>query len=638
MQAHLPAEWDLVAFDRGELDPRATAKLEEHLGLCGECREELLEIRAVRSLIKEAQIAVRPVFSSDLLERLDPHLSEELDLVAYARGELPVERAERIGRHLERCPVCREELSGFESVGELLRTSQTPVSAGFSERLAGRLEPSVQEPTLLGRLAVWHRPLPWRVWFVPRASALGFSLSCHTFILAALTTMWFLRQPPPEPYSYQILLDPRTKAERVSPAQLEPPWEPIHEPKFQPARTVVPSHDVDLERFFGFFEFKKAPERRRPRLALVSGEWPELPKPSVLLARMEDPVLLWSHLRQRTQPGVRSRALSDYGGTGTEDAVEEALRWLSRVQDPEGRWDVARFGGLGDYDVGVTALCLLAFAARGETPATGAHRPTVDRAVQYLLANQDPSGRIGTEDGNYLYNHAIATIALLEAFAMTNDPKIELACAAALDYLRAAQNRRGGWGYRADEPEGEADPSVSVWALMALRLGRAGKFPGSALSLLRANAWLDELTNEQGEVGYRVRNRFPYGPLALTAAGLFSRQLIGWASSAQALQLAERVIASSPPHKHPSGQEQRNDFYYWYFGTLALFQQGGPAWKQWNRALRTAILACQEQQGEHRGSFAPIDRWSGHGGRVYSTAISTLSLEVYYRYPRFAAP
>ena len=32
------------------------------------------------------------------------------------------------------------------------------------------------------------------------------------------------------------------------------------------------------------------------------------------------------------------------------------------------------------------------------------------------------------------------------------------------------------------------------------------------------------------------------------------------------------------------------------------------------------------------GSWEPIDRWGGEGGRVYATAINALTLEVYYRY------
>jgi hypothetical protein len=40
----------------------------------------------------------------------------------------------------------------------------------------------------------------------------------------------------------------------------------------------------------------------------------------------------------------------------------------------------------------------------------------------------------------------------------------------------------------------------------------------------------------------------------------------------------------------------------------------------------------QRDEGAATGSWDPLDRWSLTGGRVYQTAICTLSLEVYYRY------
>ena len=52
----------------------------------------------------------------------------------------------------------------------------------------------------------------------------------------------------------------------------------------------------------------------------------------------------------------------------------------------------------------------------------------------------------------------------------------------------------------------------------------------------------------------------------------------------------------------------------------------------WNDQLVPELLAHQEQAGPVSGSWAPTDAWSRMGGRVYQTAVCTLSLEVYYRY------
>jgi len=73
------------------------------------------------------------------------------------------------------------------------------------------------------------------------------------------------------------------------------------------------------------------------------------------------------------------------------------------------------------------------------------------------------------------------------------------------------------------------------------------------------------------------------------------------------------------------------NFYFWYYGTLALYQHQGPAWKAWNRAVREILLPMQERKGPCDGSWPPKGQWAT-GGRVVQTALATLCLEVYYRY------
>ncbi|MBC8115621.1 MAG: hypothetical protein H7062_14655, partial [Candidatus Saccharimonas sp.] len=76
------------------------------------------------------------------------------------------------------------------------------------------------------------------------------------------------------------------------------------------------------------------------------------------------------------------------------------------------------------------------------------------------------------------------------------------------------------------------------------------------------------------------------------------------------------------------------DEYYWYYGTLAMFQYDGEPWEDWNSSLRDMLIGLQRTSGPHAGSWDPKGKWSGIGGRLYSTALSTMSLEVYYRFLR----
>jgi hypothetical protein len=94
---------------------------------------------------------------------------------------------------------------------------------------------------------------------------------------------------------------------------------------------------------------------------------------------------------------------------------------------------------------------------------------------------------------------------------------------------------------------------------------------------------------------------------------------------------------------HAVESEARNHegttFYYWYYGTLAMFQQGGDAWNRWNAALKPVLIDNQCKGGpldgsaaDKDGSWDPIGTIDVMGGRAYTTAVGALCLEVYYRY------
>jgi hypothetical protein len=91
------------------------------------------------------------------------------------------------------------------------------------------------------------------------------------------------------------------------------------------------------------------------------------------------------------------------------------------------------------------------------------------------------------------------------------------------------------------------------------------------------------------------------------------------------------LIAEHPPNCDPAWKPiekmEKLDYYYLYHGTMAIYRMGGKDWESWNKALVRTLLATQDPSG-----CWPIDRWTKDGGRVYSTAMAALCLEVYYRY------
>jgi hypothetical protein len=76
------------------------------------------------------------------------------------------------------------------------------------------------------------------------------------------------------------------------------------------------------------------------------------------------------------------------------------------------------------------------------------------------------------------------------------------------------------------------------------------------------------------------------------------------------------------------------NLYYWYYATLALHRaqhaspQAADAWRRWNEALTQTLLATQQEDG----SWPATCVWGGYGGRVYTTSLAAMCLEVYYRY------
>ncbi len=332
----------------------------------------------------------------------------------------------------------------------------------------------------------------------------------------------------------------------------------------------------------------------------------------------------------------------------TEAAVSSALMWLAKAQSNDGAWVAKQFGGgtetyaLGENrngtgdraDTGVTGLALLAFLSGGHTHQQGDHQATVRLGLEYLIRSQMYSGDLSgpKQVGNdasvtnaRMYCHGIATLALAEAYAMTHDPALRDALTRAVNYTLNAQDRRGGgWRYRSGDA---GDLSQFGWQAMALRsVERSGIRIESEVKQ-RMRLFLDSCSAGQygGLARYRPHEGAP-SP-TMTAESLACRLLLNHRSNAAAQTEATQYIMA-----HLPGSSEEN-VYYWYYATLALFQLQDQNWRHWNQAMKSYLLTKQKPPyDEAAGSWDPDPLWGGYGGRVYSTAMSCLCLEVYYRY------
>jgi Ca-activated chloride channel family protein len=359
-------------------------------------------------------------------------------------------------------------------------------------------------------------------------------------------------------------------------------------------------------------------------------------------------------------------ALGGGGGSRTEEAVLAALQWLSRHQAPDGSWKttgyldecrkVAKFAGSpecapnpgsAEYDAGNSGLALLSFLGAGyshlskDTYDGIRFGDVVRKGLQWMLQHQDTDGCVGERNSKHLYNQAIAALALSEAYGLTGSALFKEQAQRAVDFTVSAQNPGRGWRYT--RRPGDNDSSVTGWAVMALKSAEL-----SGLSMPRAGYdgarnWYDEVTDATGRVGYTAKGTgkvFVPGLNAhfdhhetLTAIGVMSRIFMDRKRADPRLAQGCDLLLRD----RPRWDGNAIDFYYWYCASLALFQYDGPSgpkWKAWNEDLKQALVENQNRSASfcRRGSWEPVDRWSGEGGRVYGTALNALTLEVYYRY------
>ena len=347
------------------------------------------------------------------------------------------------------------------------------------------------------------------------------------------------------------------------------------------------------------------------------------------------------------------------GGSASQRAARMGLEWLQKHQEDDGSWDTDGFadhcrelecygkGGGEMYDVGTTALALLAFLGAGHTDRLGNYQDVVRRAMQFLQRQQDGSdGCVGSKAGqqHFMYGHALGSLAFVEAYALTGDPQIRDSAQRAVDFIARARNPYKAWRY-SYPPDGDNDVSVTCWMLTALILGREAGLAVDQAAIRDGLSYIEEMTdNETGRTGYHERGSSPardpedlsvWPPQkseSMTAAALFVRLLNGEDKNSPAIQRGAELLYDSPPRW--SETDGSIDYYYWYYGTYAAWQIGGRVWNRWQKEFLNALVRNQKVE-QARGSWNPqVDPWGDQGGRVYATAINTLSLLVYTRYDR----
>jgi hypothetical protein len=189
--------------------------------------------------------------------------------------------------------------------------------------------------------------------------------------------------------------------------------------------------------------------------------------------------------------------------------------------------------------------------------------------------------------------------------------------------------KSGGWRYRFGQ---EGDVSMFGWQMMSLKSAAIAGVSINPTVRQRMIKFLNSVRqgDHGGLFGYRRsviiagQETEPVTPV-MTAEALFCQQMLGYPRESLASREAVQYLLRNLPRL------SQLNMYYWYYGTLAMYQYGGQPWEDWNSVVRDTLISQQRRDGRFAGSWDPNGPWGRYGGRLYSTAISTMTLEVYYR-------
>lgn len=295
-----------------------------------------------------------------------------------------------------------------------------------------------------------------------------------------------------------------------------------------------------------------------------------------------------------------------------QKGIDQGLAFLVSRQNEDGSF------GNGDYarNVAVCGLVGMSLLAQGSTPERGKHATVVARCLEFLLKNCAESGLVhaGEQAGREpMYGHGFATLFLAEAYGTTARPDLRDKLSRAIRLIINSQNSEGGWRY---EPRRyEADVSVTVCQVLALRAARnAGLFvPNDTID--RAVAYLKRAQNPDGGFMYMLNHpgesSFPRSAaavVALMSAGLYD--------SDEVRRSLEYLQKNAPPLKSLIGHSYF--LYGQYYAAQAMWQAGGETWNAWYSQVREFLVSHQDKNGS----------WYEAISHDYSTAMACLILQM----------
>jgi hypothetical protein len=314
--------------------------------------------------------------------------------------------------------------------------------------------------------------------------------------------------------------------------------------------------------------------------------------------------------------GALSRTLAQEGNpnTGmitqnTQRAIDGSLEWLSRQQEADGSFGTGQYRG----NVAVTSLGGLAFMSGGSQPNRGRYGDQVTRAVRFIVNSEQRGGQHpgflnSNRDRGHgpMYGHGFATLFLAEVFGMINDRELREqlhgTLRRAVRLIIDSQNNDGGWRYQ--PVRGDADLSVTICQIMALRAARNAGIAVPRSTRDRCVTYVQRCQDQQSG-GFRYQHFGGGQPgFARTAAGVVALYSAGIYEGA-AIDRGIDYLNRFRPGGGGGGQggilggleHQMHYFYGHYYAVQAMWIRGGQAWRDWYPAIRNELLTSRRQDG-----------------------------------------
>ncbi len=334
--------------------------------------------------------------------------------------------------------------------------------------------------------------------------------------------------------------------------------------------------------------------------------------------------------------GQDGDALAGLVNQETQEAINQGLEFLSNRQGADGSFGTGALQG----NVGITGLAGLAFMAGGHQPGRGRYGLRVRRALEAVLASEDPGipGYLHRAGGNHLggmYGHGFAALFLAEVHGMISDPglrgRVRATLGRSIALLQRSQSVRGGWRYHPNDRDD--DVSATICQMMALRAARNA---GVYVPKTTADNCIRYVKNCQDPVSggfcYQPGAGGHFGPgFARTAAGLvalYSAGLYDDEAIRKGLEFLQRFQpGGNQPNRFASPELMQFYYYGHYYAAQAMWIAGPERFVPWYRGIRNELLGSNDRnraEGSWYSVFPRADMACPH----MHTAMALIILQI----------